>query len=146
MLPGAARRSTSGEPPRPAPACTCLPGLPAAGGRGGPSRLRRPQPPGRWSREVGAGAKEAGTGEAAAAARRAPRRGAAWSCRRGSAGCGRCSSALPAVGIPHPRVSAAPRPGARGEVGRGRQAGEDATGPKAVKGVGAGVCLLNTQR
>ncbi|KAG8510680.1 Interleukin-13 receptor subunit alpha-1, partial [Galemys pyrenaicus] len=46
-------------------------GLPAAGGRGGvgrggPSRLRRPRPPGRRSREVGAGAPEAETAEAPA--------------------------------------------------------------------------------
>lgn len=140
VRPGAA--PGAGEPPRPAPACFCLPRLPAAGGRGGPSRLRRPQPPGRWSREVGAGAKEAETGEAAAA-RRAPRRGAAWSCRRGSAGCGRCSSALPAVGTPRPWVSAVARPGAKGEVGRGGQAREGPAGPRAATGVGAEVCSLD---
>lgn len=108
-------------------------GLPAAGGRGGSSRLRRPQPRGRRSREVGAGAKEAETG-GGATARGAPRRGAAWSCRGGSARCGRCSlaPAAAAAGTRRPRVSVAPRAGTvtegrRGERprdGRGRRGAE----------------------
>ena len=52
---------------RPAPPPALAAGNPAAGGRGGPSRLRRPPlPPGRRSREVGEGAKEAETAAAAA--------------------------------------------------------------------------------
>lgn len=90
---------------------------------------------------MGAGAKEAETGEAVAA-RRAPRRGAAWSCRRGSGRYGRCSFAPAAAGTRCPLVSVAPRAGEsdRGAEGEAAERRATAPRPRAATGMGAGVC------
>ena len=126
--PGIAPRKPPRESraPRPAP----LPSLAAWGylrpvGWAALPVCAGPRPPGRRSREVGEGAKEAET--AAAAARPGSERGTTWSGRRGFAGCGRCCSAPAAAGWPRPRVSVAP--GARGGGGRGREASRGAPGP-----------------
>lgn len=109
--------------PAPLPSLTAWGYLQPVGGAALPV-CAGPRPPGRRSREVGEGAKEAET--AAAAARPGSERGTAWSGRRGSAGCGRCCSAPAAAGWPRPRVSAAA--GARGGGGRGREASRGAPG------------------